>query len=201
MKPIAWLIRHGDDGAGDYFVSWTDLELSAKGREQAEEVAEFLADKRIELVYSSPLIRSIQMAEPLGLPIIQHRGLLPWNRGILTGAPDDDDSKAALHLFVENPDVRIPLGESRRDCEERLTRFFGPAFRAAEHEPTVFFTHHSTIDVLNCLILGKRNAVPTNLVEKGGVVAVYLEGDEYRLEPVLHEAENEAGPTEEVHFS
>ena len=185
-NPVALLIRHGHDqlSDADVFVSWTDVPLTDEGREQGRAAKEFLDQFDIQLVYSSPLIRSIEMAEMLDMEVRQERALLPWNRGVMTGVRQEE-GKDALGLFSVNPDVRIPGGESRREAEDRIETFFTPALRAAESKTTAFFTHHSVIDLLNGLLKGERDEEPENLVKTGGVVGVFVDGDSYCLEPLL----------------
>lgn len=185
MKPIAFLIRHGETVVKDLhiFVSWTDVALDEEGWEQAADVKRILSKYDIQDIYSSPLQRCLDMAEMISSDVLQHRGLLPWNRGILTGI-SEEMGKDTLKLFMQNPTVTIPMGESRKQCEDRLESFFLPAFRTAEKRTAAFFTHHSVIDVLNCLVKGERGEEPVNLVKTGGIVAVYPDGDEYRLEPI-----------------
>jgi broad specificity phosphatase PhoE len=43
----------------------SDLELSAEGRQQAEETARFLEDGTIDAIYATPLLRARQTAEPI----------------------------------------------------------------------------------------------------------------------------------------
>lgn len=195
-KPIAFLVRHPETEVADLhiFVSWMDVDLSDEGKEQMQEVVDLLNEYDIREIYSSPLKRCVLFAEKYadGRPVLQHRSLLPWNRGILTGI-SQDQGEDALNLFLEHPDVRIPQGESRIECEDRLTEFFEPALKQAEKRPCVFFTHHSVIDVLNSLVEGKRRTKLENLVKPAGVVAVYLDGDGYRLEAIHNADEGQAG--------
>lgn len=196
-EPCAFLVRHGKDTLSDtgIFVSWIDAPLTSEGKEQAEKVADFLSDYDIKRIYSSPLQRCVVMAQMYadeGVDIVQHRGLLPLNRGILTGTLEEL-GKPALDLFLKNPDIAIPYGESRTQAERRIESFFNPALSHAESEMTVFFTHHSVIDILNCLLKGERPAEPENLVKPGGIVGVYVDGDGYRLEALLNEDEGQKG--------
>lgn len=185
-KPIALLIRHGEDTLSNsgVFVSWTDVPLTAKGRAEAEEAAGVLDEYDIEYIYSSPLQRSLETAKIYTSGhIMQEGALLPWNRGILTGCLEDE-GEDLLDLLVQNPDIHIPHGESRKECEDRLRDFFMPALDIAEQHPTAFFTHHSVIDVLNSLLKGQRSKKLVNLVKQGGIVAVHIDGDGYRLEAI-----------------
>ena len=193
-KPIGFLVRHGETVARDrgIFISWIDYPLDEEGKEQAQEAVDFLSDYEIENVYSSPLQRCVYAAKLLGKPFQQDRGLLPWNRGILTGI-SEEDGKSALKLFSSNPSVAIPYGESRIDCEKRLSEFFIPALERAESSTTAFFCHHSVIDVLNCLLKGERTQEPQNLVKTGGIVGIYVDGDGYRLEAMFREDDSEQG--------
>lgn len=186
-KPIAYLIRHGEDELSDsnIHVSRMDVELTAKGREQAKVVAKKLKEFDIKMVYSSPLIRSLETARAFMEPA-QERALLPLNRGVLTGTLTSE-SEDLLDVLMKNPMVKIPYGESRRGCEDRLEEFFKPALEKAEEFTTAFFTHHSVIDILDGLFKGERSRKPTNLVDPGGIVAVYVEDDGYRLDPILNE--------------
>jgi len=184
-QPVALLVRHGHDILSDsgIFVSWTDVPLTDEGRTEAHETIKKLEPFDVQIVYTSPLLRCLEMAEMMSDDPIQERSLLPWNRGILTLTPEKE-GRDALNLFVTNPDVRIPGGESRIEVETRLEKFFIPALERAEKETTVFFTHHSVIDVLNSLLKGERDEEPENLVKPSGIVAVYVDGDSYRLEPI-----------------
>lgn len=151
---------------------------------------EFMSDYSPTRVFSSPLQRCLDIAVMLAGDIEnveQCRSLLPWNRGILTGALESE-GQDLLKLLLKNPDVRVPYGESRAECEERLWTCFTDLFSQAKGDgPYAIFTHHSVIDVLNILCTGERGEEPYNLVKAGGCVAVYLDGpDDYRLEPLLH---------------
>ena len=65
-----YLIRHGATGNNLTHPPrlqgcGIDAELSAEGRRQAERTAAFLASRRLEAVYSSPLLRARQTAEAI----------------------------------------------------------------------------------------------------------------------------------------
>lgn len=191
-SPIAYLIRHGKDtlSSADVFVSWADVPLTIEGRAQAQEVKEYLRGCGIVDVYSSPLQRCLYMAEDFTegkMPIIQSRSLLPFNRGILTGIPRSE-AKEAFKLFLDHPDVRIPLGESRVEAESRIEELFVPALKLAETRTAAFFTHHSVVDLLNALLTGERGE-PKNLLEPAGIAAVYVDGNNYRMEALVNAAE------------
>ena len=59
------LVRHGltEFNEDRRFMGYSDIELSAAGRRQAERLRDYLADEKIDAVYSSDLKRTIEMAE------------------------------------------------------------------------------------------------------------------------------------------
>ena len=65
-----YVVRHGeredfiDPNWGKTHERFFDPPLSAHGLDQAREVSEFFADKKISMVFSSPLIRAIETALP-----------------------------------------------------------------------------------------------------------------------------------------
>ena len=195
-KPIALLARHGDTTLSDdgIIISRTDVMPNPEGDAQMDEQLEFLGDYDggDTVIHSSPLVRCIIPATKFanGRPVLQNRGLLPWDRGVLTGVLSDE-AKPLMNLLVVNPDVKIPHGESRRDAEKRIHEFFADALSDAESKFAVFFTHHTVIDLLNGMFEGETVGDPKNIVEVGGVAAVFVDGDGYRMEAVLKPAPSE----------
>ncbi len=61
------LVRHGQS-VGNLvrrFLGHTDLDLTPMGQAQAQRVAEYLADEKIDAIYSSDLLRAAHTAAPL----------------------------------------------------------------------------------------------------------------------------------------
>ncbi|MCC5953812.1 MAG: histidine phosphatase family protein [Acidimicrobiia bacterium] len=95
------LIRHGHAGKRS---GWSgddvDRPLSAKGRDQAEQLVEVLRGHQVGEVYSSPAVRCVQTVQPLAAD----RGLEVTNESCL--AEGADPSKALRWLLdraTENP--------------------------------------------------------------------------------------------------
>ena len=59
------LVRHGQSvwNAANRFTGWTDVDLSEKGVEEADEAGLQLADIRFDVVHTSDLIRAQRTAE------------------------------------------------------------------------------------------------------------------------------------------
>ena len=107
-----YLVRHGEtfDNARQIMQGQTQGELNEKGREQAQQVAERLANEPIDAVVASDLHRAIQTAEiiaaPHGLPVRTTELLRERDWGSFTGRfipdlrgetwPDDIESEDTL---------------------------------------------------------------------------------------------------------
>ena len=67
--PLLLLIRHGENDytrTGKLAGRMPGIGLNERGRKQAEELAKALANAPLEALYSSPLEREMQTAEPIG---------------------------------------------------------------------------------------------------------------------------------------
>lgn len=197
-KLIALICRHGETelNASNCFRSWIDAPLDRNGEEQARKAAGFLFHGYdVKRIVASPLRRAFVtasvFAEMADLTVIQDRGLLPWHLGVFAGLPKGDNMPA-LKLFVDNPEVTPPNGESLQDFEERANEFYTRAFKEAEEEGlTAFFAHTSNVTVLENLIRGQRSGEPEGgeTVKPGGICAIWCSGGKYEVEPVFGKPE------------
>ena len=112
METKIFLVRHGEtiDNARQIMQGQTQGDLTERGREQAQQVAERLAQEHLDAVIASDLRRAIQTAEiiaaPHGLSVIQTPLLRERDWGGFTGRfipdlkgevwPDDIESEEEL---------------------------------------------------------------------------------------------------------
>lgn len=123
------LVRHGQTPTtGKVLPGRTPgLHLSEHGQSQAEQVAERLAELPVTAVYSSPMERTRQTAEPtaerFGLPVVEEPGLIEGDFGDWTGAKLTDLMKLPAWCKVQRrPDTfRFPNGESFKEILDRMT--------------------------------------------------------------------------------
>ena len=127
-----FLVRHGEtvDNARQIMQGQTQGCLNERGREQAQQVAQRLANEKIDAIVASDLQRAIQTAEiiaaPHGLPVITTPLLRERDWGSFTGRfipdlkgevwPDDIESEQALlqraadflqYMTATYPDKRV----------------------------------------------------------------------------------------------
>ncbi len=151
--PILFLIRHGEtDYTGKRLVGrWPGVHLVARGEEQAGWVAQSLNDQPIRAIYSSPLERAKETAQPLAamrkMKIIPIDGLKEVDFGEWTGKslrwlrklPEWKD----LH---ENPKFRFPGGESLPEVRKRVASTLEElASRHGKKDRVVIFTHGDVV--------------------------------------------------------
>ena len=185
------LIRHGAsaparpdrpfplvDGHGD-------PELAPEGREQAERVAERLADERLDAIYVTPLRRTSETAAPLprrlGLEPRVERDLREvhlgeWEGGLFRKMVADDDPVAQRMFAEERWDV-IPGAEKNEAFAARVEE--GLVRLAAAHAGgrIAVFTHGGVIAQALAAATGARpfaflgadNGSISRLVRLGGL--------------------------------
>lgn len=194
---IGLVLRHGETDLNDAnrFRSWIDVPLNQKGLQQARDAAKFLKKFKILNVISSPLLRAFVTADfAAGMQqrtVFQHRGLFPWRLGVFSGLPRDENNKA-LRLFVQNPDVTVPGGESLRDFEDRQFAFWNAALKKARMTGlTLFVCHTSNVVALENMTTEGDAVEPeqSDTVQPGGVAAIYWNGKNHRIEPILGDSE------------
>ncbi len=127
--PLLLLIRHGENDfvkTGKLPGRLPGIHLNEKGRKQAEALGEALRDVPIRAIYSSPLERALETAEPIAkarnLPILQEPDLRDSDVGKWQGK-----SLKVLRLtnawkVVQNAPSRFqfPEGESFIDLQTRI---------------------------------------------------------------------------------
>lgn len=153
------LIRHAEtDGNGERYIGREDPPLNARGRAQAEALAESLRDERIDRVLSSPLRRAIETAEavarPRDLAIERRDGLMELDFGALQGRLKAEVSLSIRRSHDETP---LPGGESLADLRRRLAEIHAEiADRAHRGETVAIVGHYWSCRVLDGLIRGDR---------------------------------------------
>ena len=126
---LLYCIRHGESSfnAENRIQGQSDVPLSDLGRRQSAAVAEALAGESIAAIYSSPLRRALETAEPiaarLGLPLRTDPRLMELNAGVFQGQLRSDLDKLypveMAQWLSGDMEFVIPGGESRRQLQQR----------------------------------------------------------------------------------
>jgi probable phosphoglycerate mutase len=144
------LIRHAqNDWVGKRLAGWTpDVHLNKEGQAQVETLVRLLADAPLAAIYSSPLERTMETAQPLadahGLLVQTREGLGETQYGEWTGRSLEELQKEELWPVVQvyPGGTRFPGGESMREVQARMVAEID-AIRDAHPEQTVAVISHS----------------------------------------------------------
>ena len=151
--PTLHFIRHGetDWNAGRRVQGHTDVPLSTRGQEQADELAARLADWPIGAIYSSDLRRALDTARPLadrlGLEPVVDPILRERNFGVFEGL-QDAEVEAQLDdpgAFWRDPDTRPDEGESRREVWDRVIGFLNRLLEEPPADEIAIVSHGGPI--------------------------------------------------------
>ncbi len=126
---ILHCVRHGESSynAQRRIQGQSDPPLSSLGRLQAQALAESMTEVPIDAIYSSPLARARQTAEPtsraLGIEIEFDDRLMEIHAGVfqdmLWTEIETEHAEHARRWIAQEPDFVIPGGESRAQLAER----------------------------------------------------------------------------------
>jgi broad specificity phosphatase PhoE len=160
---ILYLVRHGEStfNAEGRIQGQLDTPLSSLGRRQATAVAEHFRGKRIDAIYTSPLSRARQTAEPIGvaleLNLQTDSRLMEINAGVFQGLVWSEISErypeAAVAWKSHTPTFRIPQGESRADLMARAEEVLRE-IRATDHDQAIVVAHGGLITAGLKVLLG-----------------------------------------------
>jgi broad specificity phosphatase PhoE len=124
-----FIVRHGQTAWNKekVFRGRVDIPLNEQGFKEAEAVAEALKHEKIAFIYSSPLSRAVQTAQPTakmnGVEIVKLDGITDMNFGVWEGRRLEDVEKEdtdRYRLWVEKPhELAIPNGETLTQVQTR----------------------------------------------------------------------------------
>jgi len=161
------LARHGETewNVAEVFRGRIDIELNETGIKQAELLAGYLRDIKIDAIYSSPLKRALKTAEIIAsyheLAVEIAPGLIDFNYGKWQGLAHQEVKDKYKELYAEwinSPDkVKMPTGESLNDVRKRAMGVVEKVI--AKYKGTVVLVSHRVVNkVLICALLGLDNS-------------------------------------------
>jgi probable phosphoglycerate mutase len=180
------LVRHGQTPTTGTVLPGRapGLHLSDQGRAQAERVAERLADLPIDAIYSSPLERTRETAEPTavcsGLEVHENAGLIECDFGEWTGAALAELAGLPQWQTVQfTPSAfRFPDGESFEQMQARMVGTLEALCAAHAGGVVVCFSHADPIKAAVAHALGTHlDHFQRIVISPGSVSAIsYVEG-------------------------
>jgi len=157
--PLILLVRHGENN----FVKkkklagrLPEVHLNRKGRSQAQAVAKKLKDAPIKAVYSSPLERAMETAQPiaqaLGLEVTVRPALMEVDVGEWQGESLGKLRRQKLWRVVQGAPalLRFPGGESFADVQHRMASEVEALCKL--HDPKEMFVCVSHADPIKLVV-------------------------------------------------
>jgi len=177
------LARHGETewNVEEVFRGRIDVELNETGIKQAELLAEYLTDSKIDAIYSSPLKRALKTAEIIAgyhkLDVEIAPGLIDFDYGKWQGLPHQEVKDKYKELYAEwvnSPDkVKMPTGESLNDVRKRAIDVVDSVI--AKYNGTVILVSHRVVNkVLICALLGLDNSHFWNIRQDTCAITTFI---------------------------
>jgi broad specificity phosphatase PhoE len=157
-----FILRHGQSSSNKYhFISsWPEKRhnpLTAEGKKQIEKLIPILKKKKIDLIFSSDLLRAKQTAEMiadnLGLKINFDKRLREMEFGAFNGKSEEkwkEFFKNRLKRFVKKP----PKGENYRDVRKRMAEFFEAINKKYKNKKILIVSHGALLFSLQIIVKG-----------------------------------------------
>ena len=163
-----YLVRHGQTewNKNLTFRGRIDIPLNERGHREAVAIAEALKDKNIDAIYTSPLRRSIETAQPtarfFNIEIVPFQGLIDISYGDWEGLTFNEARERYRDQYTkweERPElVRFPKGETLGEVRERSFRALKEILRENAGRSILIIPHRVINKVLLCAILGLSNS-------------------------------------------
>lgn len=150
--PLLLLIRHGENDyvkSGKLAGRLPEVHLNERGRQQADELAESLANVPVKAIYSSPLERARETAAPLaarlGLEVQIRSGLIETGIGAWAGQELKTLRKLPeWKLVQESPSrFRFPQGESFAETQLRVVNEIDAILRLHQKDDVIVCVSHA----------------------------------------------------------
>ena len=158
MTTTIYLIRHGEvkNPDGILYARLPNFGLTALGKKEAQMDAEFLKDKQISAIYSSPLERTKQTAEiiqkELGLTEIYFSDQILETRTSYEGKKFSSLDKLQSEIYLK---PLAPTDETMEDLAQRMMIFLNAVINKNEGKNVVIVSHGDPIMALKARIKNK----------------------------------------------
>lgn len=170
MKTKIYFVRHGEVHNPEkiWYGRFPFYCLSVNGKLQIENTAEYLMDKNIDIIYSSPLLRTRQSAEilrrKLGLSKIHFSKEILEVKSSLQGQPE-------VYLASINYDIFASAGnkitgETLEDLSRRMQRFVTRVTKLHKGKRIIVVSHGDPIMIAKAKYAGLP--VINNSIRPGG---------------------------------
>lgn len=172
------IVRHGQSqwNLENRFTGWVDVDLTEKGKVEAEKAAEKLKQFKFDAAFSSVLMRANKtldiILKNLGqsyLPVQKNEALNERHYGDLQGKNKqemrDEYGDEQVLLWRRSYDVAPPNGESLKDTKNRVIPYYDKTIKPLLDEgKTVIVSAHG--NSLRALMMHIEDLTPEEILER-----------------------------------
>lgn len=178
MSTKLFLVRHGQSqwNLENRFTGWKDIDLTEKGEEEARKAGAFLKHEKIDIAFTSALIRAQHTLEIIleetgknDLPVFEDKALNERAYGDLEGLNKAELAQKVgaeqVHLWRRSYDVAPPGGESLKDTRNRVLPYYEANIvpQLKKHKNVLVVAHGNS---LRALIMFLENLSPDDILER-----------------------------------
>ncbi|ANC78528.1 phosphoglycerate mutase [Fictibacillus phosphorivorans] len=149
MSTIVYMVRHGDSPKEG---NERTRGLTEKGYEDARRVAELLRDKKIDVVVSSPYLRSIltvdKVALHIGKEVLIREDLRERVFSSSENRLEDRDLGPLLEKSFEDFNFSLVGGESNAACQKRAVQVLKELLHTYKDKNMVIGTHGAVMTLM-----------------------------------------------------
>ncbi len=149
MSTFVYMVRHGDSPkSGDERTRG----LTEKGQMDAERLAAVLIDEEIDVVVSSPYLRSILtvegLAKSIGKEVMVYEDLKERRFTSADTRISDVELWPLLEESFQDPDYMLPGGESNADCQTRAVQVLQELLDTYAEQRIVLGSHGAVMTLM-----------------------------------------------------
>jgi broad specificity phosphatase PhoE len=177
-----YVVRHGVTqlNADNCFRGNANPDLATEGIRDATLLSKLFDPIDLSSIYCSDKRRAVHTAELIAKPhkaaIIQQPNLRALDVGDFSGKKRTPEAEEKLQYYVQNPGIKIPGGEALNDFRARVIPCLVDAVELYFEIglPTMLVVHSSVCHEVGSWLYNDHKST---LVQPGGVVAIYLDGN------------------------
>jgi len=182
-KTIIYFVRHGAvDKPKNAWAGIINLhfKLSKEGKKQIRKVGEYLSEKKISAIYSSPINRAYQSAEIISknfkIKPIKSKELFEWKLEWKGKTQSEIGNSKEWQIYLTTP-TKLKNGETIKKLAIRMQNFCNKILKKHSGEEIICVSHQDPIRALRLKLENKSldllNEIPCN---KGSITIFCFDG-------------------------
>ncbi|WP_029551336.1 histidine phosphatase family protein [Thermocrinis jamiesonii] len=191
MKKLIYLVRHAQSEFNEkgIFQGRLDSDLTPLGFVQARMCAEFLKDKGIQLIISSPQRRAYKTAQTisdvLDIPLKVDERIREMSFGVFEGkhfwSLVEENKETFLNWLKDPITYPLPTQENMKEFENRVKSFLEDLISLPQNRLCVV-AHGGTLHAIVCLTVGlSLNNLWNIHMDNTGISLLEFDGDRFHL--------------------